>query len=112
INADGTIAGYFGDGNFVNHGFLRAADGTLTTFDVPGAVSTVANSINDNGEIAGYYNDNAGTHGFLLNAHGKYRTFDVSGSSGTFPNNVNNKGQIVGWYITGEGDYHGFVRSR
>ena len=25
------------DGNNVSHGFLRAPDGTMTTFDVPGA---------------------------------------------------------------------------
>src|ERR1051325_3880197 len=37
INPAGTIAGDFTDANDVHHGFVRAFDGTFTTFDAPGA---------------------------------------------------------------------------
>ena len=36
MNPEGVIAGYYYDANFAAHGFLRAKDGTITTFD-PGA---------------------------------------------------------------------------
>ena len=37
INPAGVIAGAFLDASFVHHGFLRVPDGTITTFDAPGA---------------------------------------------------------------------------
>ena len=37
INPAGVIVGSVTDSNNVSHGFVRAADGTFTTFDVPGA---------------------------------------------------------------------------
>jgi hypothetical protein len=52
----------------VYHGFVRAASGTITGFDAPGATGsgTFAWSINKAGAIAGYYVDkNSVSHGFL-----------------------------------------------
>jgi probable HAF family extracellular repeat protein len=37
INPAGTIVGFCRDTNDVRHAFLRAPNGTITTFDVPGA---------------------------------------------------------------------------
>src|ERR1051326_4329715 len=37
INAAGAIAGSYRDGNSVYHGFVRAPDGTFTTFEALGA---------------------------------------------------------------------------
>jgi hypothetical protein len=37
ISVVGTISGNYVDTNGVNHGFLRAPDGTITTFAVPEA---------------------------------------------------------------------------
>jgi hypothetical protein len=37
INPSDTVTGLYADANLALHGFLRAADGTITTFDVPGA---------------------------------------------------------------------------
>lgn len=71
INSAGAIAGSFNDGFGVNHGFLRARDGSLTTFDVPGAGTgsnqgTVPLGINPAGVITGLYLDpNYVYHGFL-----------------------------------------------
>src|SRR5690242_15891645 len=42
INNDGVVAGY---GSGV--GFIRATDGSIVTFSVPGATATLAESIND-----------------------------------------------------------------
>jgi hypothetical protein len=73
ITPGGAITGSYNDGFSVNHGFLRALDGTITTFDVPGAGTsfnegTVPSGINPAGVITGFYFD-AGhrQHGFLRN---------------------------------------------
>jgi hypothetical protein len=74
LNDSGAITGYYLDVNNVYHGFLRTPAGKVTTFDVPGADLTPGDyngtfpvSINDRGEIAGYYWDiNNVIHGFLL----------------------------------------------
>jgi len=72
INPAGTIAGAFNDGHNINHGFLRVSDGTVTTFDVPGAGTgpnqgTAALGITPAGEIMGNYVDATGrSHGFLF----------------------------------------------
>ena len=71
INAPGAIAGYTLDASNVYHGFLRARDGTITTFDAPGASTgsfegTIPFSNNPVGVITGYYTDSSGViRGFL-----------------------------------------------
>jgi hypothetical protein len=77
INAAGDITRiYFDAINFpLAHGFLRAADGTITEFDVPGAgtagtsflFGTAGSSVNDSGDITGVYADANGVfHGFVV----------------------------------------------
>jgi hypothetical protein len=72
ITPSGAITGSFNDGFTINHGFLRARDGTLTTFDAPGAGNgfnqgTVPVGITPDGVIMGVYIDaNYGHHGFLF----------------------------------------------
>jgi hypothetical protein len=93
----------------VNHGFLRARDGTFTTFDGPGAtfVGTVPTGINSKGEITGWYDDaNGAAHGFLRAPDGTFTTFDPPGYTGTDPLGINSAGTITG--VVGHG--HGFVR--
>ena len=54
------IVGAYFDANFVNHGFLRARDGTFTTFDPPGSTApfgTTPIGINPAGAIVGGYFD-------------------------------------------------------
>ena len=59
------------DPSDVNHGFVCALDGTITTFDVPGAETgpfqgTIPLANNPAGAITGYYIDASNvTHGFL-----------------------------------------------
>jgi hypothetical protein len=72
ISPAGVITGSFNDGFSINHGFLRARDGTLATFDAPGAGTgfnqgTAPLGIDPAGEIMGHYIDsNNRSHGFLL----------------------------------------------
>jgi Big-like domain-containing protein/chitobiase/beta-hexosaminidase-like protein len=71
INDAGEIVGVYMDTNNVGHGFLRAASGSITSFDVPGAGTgsyqgTAAFAINAAGTIAGIYLDtNSVLHGFV-----------------------------------------------
>jgi hypothetical protein len=45
---------------------FKLAGTSLATFDAPGAIETVAFKINNNGKIAGSYEDGGGTfHGFV-----------------------------------------------
>jgi probable HAF family extracellular repeat protein len=74
-------------------------NGVVTKFDVPGATSTVANEINNNGQIVGDYNDASGAkHGFLLE-DGAFTTLDAPDSAQTAAAGINERGQIVGIYI-------------
>lgn len=73
ISEDGEVAGYFGDGMGVSHGFVRHKNGTFNTFDAPGAsqtssLGTLAQTMNQAGDIVGYLYaapDDV-IHGFLL----------------------------------------------
>ena len=53
INPSGTITGTYITGSLVFHGFLRAPDGTFTTFDPPGSTFTVPTGINAAGDHRG-----------------------------------------------------------
>jgi hypothetical protein len=79
INASMVVTGYYSVSATVTRGFLRTAEGTITTFSVRDGVQTVPESINDAGEITGFY-ENAGGYplGFLRNADGQVTTFDTS----------------------------------
>jgi hypothetical protein len=53
INPAGTITGSYLDANFIDHGFVRAASGAITTFDIPSgnAYGTSPASISQTGAI-------------------------------------------------------------
>jgi hypothetical protein len=60
LNPAAAISGTSFDANNVWHGFLRTADGTITTFDAPGAGTgagqgTTNDGINQAGTIEGAY---------------------------------------------------------
>jgi uncharacterized membrane protein len=68
MNNDGVIVGYYSETVRPDHGFIRSADGTFTTFDFPNAAAggTQINAINNLGEIAGSYADQSGnSFGFV-----------------------------------------------
>ena len=66
------------------HGFLRSSKGAFTTVDVPDAVLTVAEGINNPGTIVGLYQAKDGSfHGFVSNNGVVFTKVDVPGSSVT-----------------------------
>jgi hypothetical protein len=83
----------------VSHGFLRAPNGTLTTFGYPGSYQTSPSGITPTGTITGSYVDAATFqyHGFLLARNGTFTTFDVPvPGSQTSPLAINPAGESTG----------------
>ncbi len=124
INANGDIAGTYGNsvcnGNSCtyDHGFLRAANGTFTEFDVPTAYGTYCTGINASDQITGTYNDQTtgAYRGYLRAANGTITLFDVPGAGttygqGTIPASIDTAGDVAGTYIDGSMVAHAFVRS-
>ncbi|MGH6878839.1 MAG: hypothetical protein ACREHV_15875, partial [Rhizomicrobium sp.] len=131
--AHGAITGSYADSLHVGHGFVRAADGTITTFDPSDSVGTEATSINDHGATAGFYvgsiankgaNINPGdavvvhhrkiyveSHGFVREADGTIVTFDPSGSVSTTAWAINDMGAVTGDYLDSSDVRHGYVRA-
>ena len=109
FNNSGQIVGSFDDTRGT-HGFVDM-DGSLTTFDVPGAVRiTVVWGISDSGQIAGYFFDGFGVaHGFL-DTSGNFTSIDVPGARDSEALGINNSGQIVGAFADAHGT-HGFVNT-
>ena len=72
INPAGAIVGLYVDASDVLHGYVRAPNGAITTFDAPGAGTgpgqgTLPGSNNPAGTITGFYIDaNDAEHDFLL----------------------------------------------
>jgi hypothetical protein len=122
INSAGTIAGYsYQDGYTAAQGFVRAANGTITTFGAAGAGTgelqgTFPAWINAEGTITGEYTDADGVlHGLVRDASGVAITsFQVPGAGssagqGTFGYGIGNLGAIAGYYVDASNVSHGFV---
>jgi hypothetical protein len=135
INPAGAITGFYSDSNNVYHGFLRAPDGRITTFDVPGAGSETVSgffptaigvlggqgtypiSINPAGAISGAYIDsNNVIHGFLRHPDGKFTTIDdpyagTSAGQGTIGENINPARVVAGNCTDASGVIQGYVHA-
>jgi hypothetical protein len=127
INPDGVITGTYFEpisgnpfgGNY--RVFVRAPDGTLTTFDAatypPCCIWSFPSGINPAGAITGSFNDGYTiNHGFLRAKDGTVTTFDVPGAGtipysnqGTVPLGITPAGEIMGRYIDANGRTHGFL---
>ncbi len=110
INAHGVVSGSYDARGVV--GFLRAADGTISTYSVPGAQMTFGTSINAGGTVAGSYRlaDNK-DHGFIRSPDGTLTTFDVPGADETTVKGINKYGVVTG-YATVATLSIGFLRTR
>ncbi|HKD61336.1 MAG TPA: hypothetical protein VKB47_12815 [Terracidiphilus sp.] len=107
INPAGAITGTYQDATFALHGFLRAADGSITTIDAPGAldapyVGTSAAVITPQGLIAGIYTDaNYNQHMFLRAKNGtmtNWNSRSLSDDSGTIAGFYNDMTQDTSWF--------------
>jgi hypothetical protein len=122
INPAGAITGYYMDENGAVHGYVRAPDGTITTFDAPGAgtgsgLGTYTWAINPAGTTVGVSQDNNGVyHGLLRTADGKITLFDIKGAGtgagqGTQAEGIDPAGVVTGYYTDANNVSHGYVRA-
>jgi probable HAF family extracellular repeat protein len=83
--------------------------GVYTPILVPGT-RTIANGINNRGQVVGYYLLLNGTpaQGFV-DTNGVFTTLDVPGAAATFANSISNSGQVVGSFNDSSGGAHGFL---
>jgi hypothetical protein len=96
----------------VQHGYVRAPDGAIATFDPDGSINTNAAGINALGTVTGTYDDSSDyAHGFERAPGGAITTFDVPGAPDTFGNSINTKGAIAGEYYDSSYVQHGYVRA-
>ena len=112
INDHRQVVGYFRDERGT-HGFLWKG-GRFLTIDVPGQsfpVTTIAQGINNRGQIVGTFSNadcGCGDQGFLLDK-GTFTTLSVPDAQATIPTDINARSQIVGFYADGDFTHHGFL---
>ena len=98
------------EGEGATLGFIRAPNGAITTFTVPGAFNTFLGGINNPGQIVGGFTIGTGEDallfGFLRNIDGTFSAFNVSDENGTplgtLANDINDAGVIVGHFMAEE----------
>lgn len=120
INQWGAIVGTYLDANNVYHGFIRSPGGRYATIDAPCADTTpqayngtVAESINDFGEVTGFCIDAQGdTHGFVRSPRGTFTEFDaVEPAVETVPLFINLEGALAGFvFDSTDNVFRAFVR--
>jgi hypothetical protein len=109
INDSGVITGAYGG---PGHGFLRDIDGTITSFDVPGAEATQGDVINNKRVIAGdYFYSGGNWQPFVRKPDGKIVTYQISGAVDAYSSCINDSGTVAGWYHDDDNVPHGFVRT-
>jgi hypothetical protein len=119
LDKSGATTGNYTDSSGVSHGYVRALNGVITTFDAGTGGGTFARSIDEAGTIVGTYLDaNDVYHGFVRTPDGTITILNVVGAGsgeglyeGTIIENVNLKGIITGYYIDASTLYHAFVRA-
>lgn len=108
INDAGTVVGSFSGGG-VTHGFVY--DGTsYTQLDDPlGVNGTVATTIDNGGDVGGYYVDGGGvTHGFVRMDGAFYTVDDPNAGGITAILGINDQRAVVGYYVDPNGVMTGF----
>ena len=118
INDQGHVVGNFvelnggqSNPNEGRHGFLLNK-GIYTQLDFPGAAFTIAQGINNEGQIVGqYFNDDGSGHGFLRSKKGVYTSIDIPDATFTAAFSINDEGEFVGSYEDVDGKTHGYAGS-
>jgi hypothetical protein len=102
INDQDQVTGYFVDSSGLPQGFVKDGQ-NYTTFNVSGALYTVAFGINNEGVVSGMYvNPDNSHHGYFW-SRGNAVTVDVTlpGANGTLWYGSNDHGDLAGVYFTG-----------
>jgi hypothetical protein len=108
LNDSGVVAGTFDTATQYHRGYLRLADGTIVLFDPAGSQLTQPLSLNNNGDIAGYFYDGTTYHGFLRASDGSIATIDPPGATQSEAVGINSRGTIAGYFEPGS---HGYLRT-
>ena len=85
-----------------------AATYSFTILEVPGATETRPTSINNDGQVAGYYLDGFISHGFVW-SNGTFTTLDPPGANHSSASSINDNGQVVGYGEDASGTTSGFI---
>ncbi len=124
INDSHTAVGYYIDSVGAYHGWMRLANGTTTTIDVPGAsttpaaapcqsvsvAGTVVLGVNNSGYVSGHYWDSAyNEHGFIMTPAGKFIQVNVPGAYQTSGGGLNDSVTIVGHYVDSSCNSSGYI---
>jgi hypothetical protein len=123
ITPGGIITGWYQGtmGGLDLHGFLRALDGSITSFDarpggyILGSIYSIVGpppSVNPAGDIAGtYVYPYFVEHGFLRTPDGTFTTIDFPGAFFTEGLAINPAGVIVGDFCNAVTCFQGFLRT-
>lgn len=109
VNSAGIVSGTFSSN--ADHGFFYD-HGSLTQYDVPGAVHTNVTGINDSGDFCGFFFNDGALITPFLNVNGTLIPFNLPGVNVIYPRAINNLGQVVGIYTdpVDPSVEHGFFR--
>lgn len=112
MNRWGTSVGVFKDSSGKMRGFKRYSDSKGIPLDYPGAVETVAVSVNDSGTIVGWYSNhlppNEWRHGFIY-SNGNWATLNYPSTLQTSLTGISNTNLIVGSTIKGTNETGSFL---
>jgi hypothetical protein len=112
INSKGAVVGIYSTTSSTPpaQAYVRASDGALTPFTIPGSDYVFPWGISDLGEVTGvyYYDGDTQVGGFVRSPGGMITTFKYA--TGIVPLAINRAGTIIGWYAPPVGAYQGFVR--
>ncbi|HEX4159355.1 MAG TPA: hypothetical protein VHY79_12850 [Rhizomicrobium sp.] len=94
-----------------HHGFVRAADGSITSIDVSNADDTLARALNVSSVVTrNYYDFDFVSHGYYYSPDGTATSFDPAGSVATFAFGIDAQRGITGNYLSGaDSRLHGLL---
>src|SRR5437773_5103547 len=120
INAAGEVTGDFVTD--FGHGYVRDRNGNFTVFDAPNASNIFSFSINDSGDVTGYFfefdaSQGSKQRGFVRDQNGNFTVFDAPNASasvsGTASLSINNRGDVTGYFLdASQRKQRGFVRDQ
>jgi uncharacterized membrane protein len=110
INDNGTVVGIYSTTNSFppSQAYFRTRNGIVIPFTVPGSTWVYPESINDAGQITGFYLSGNGVGGFVRLPDSTMTVFESS--LGIVPLAINLVGTITGWYTSPSGDFVPFLR--
>ena len=80
---------------YTDHAWILDTETGLKTDITPDATRAQANSINDHGDVAGYWSNSNGYHAFRRTADGTFTDFVVTNGT-VVPSVINNHGHVAG----------------